>query len=375
MKFILPLTNVGVVPVRLRNTKSLQVGDKLAKTIYNEHGVALVQRGIHLSEKMIQHLIRQDIRYVYLEDELTNDIMIDQMITDDLRMEVIETIKDTFAHFEEHHTMEKAFIHDDQMQDLTSIIDQILTQMSRQQEDAISLLADLFITDDYTFQHSLNVTIYTLAIGMKLNYSKKELGDLGLGALLHDIGKVFIDKSILLKPGPLEPEEYEIMKSHTELGFTFIRKNTNLSSVIAHCAYQHHERLDGSGYPRQLTEKEIHPYGKIIAIADVFDAVTSDRVYREGMLPHEGLEILYAEASSKFDLEMVEAFKKSVAIYPTGLTVTLSDNRTGVIIGQNPNYNDRPNVRILQHQDHLIKEPYEVNLSKVFDVVITSCHL
>ncbi len=361
--------------MRLRNTKSLKAGDRLAKTIYNENGVALVQHDMQLTDKMIERLIRQNISYVYLADERTDDIMIDQVITDDLRIEAIETIKETFSQFDEKKTFEHAFIHDDQTNDLKSIVDQLLSQMSVQQEEAISLLADLFIADDYTFQHSLNVTIYSLAIGMKLNYTQKELSELGLGALLHDIGKVFIDKSILLKPGPLTNEEFETMKKHTELGFTFIRENTSFSSVIAHCAYQHHERLDGSGYPRQLKGDEIHPYAKVIAVADVFDATTSDRIYREGMLPHEGLEILYAEASTKFNLEVVDAFKKSVAIYPTGLTVTLSDNRTGVVKEQNTYYNDRPIVRILQHNDHLVEEPYEVDLSKVLDILITSCHL
>lgn len=361
--------------MRLRNTKSLKAGDKLAKTIYNEHGISLVQQGMTLSDNMIKHLIRQNISYVYLSDERTDDIMIDQVITDDLRVHAIGIIKETFTRFDDHKTLEKAFIHEDQTRELKSVVDQLLSQMTSQQEEAISLLADLFITDDYTFQHSLNVTIYTLAIGKKLNYTESQLSEIGLGALLHDIGKVFVDKSILLKPGPLDKDEYEAMKNHTELGFTFIRKNTSLASVVAHCAYQHHERLDGSGYPRKLKTNDIHPYAKIIAVADVFDAITSDRIYREGMLPHEGLEILYAEANSKFDLQIVDAFKKSVAIYPTGLTVTLSDSRTGVIERQNTHYNDRPVIRILQHKDHLIEEPYELDLSKVLDIVITSCHL
>lgn len=367
--------NVGDGVVRLKCTTSLTTGDELAKTIYNERGIALVQQGMQLTEKMIEHLLRQKIKFVYIADPHMQDIIVDQVISDELRLDAIETIKQTFTYFDQMKTMEKAYIYEYHMSELQAMIDRLLGQMVDHQDEAISLLAGLFITDDYTFQHSLNVTIYSLAIGMELHLTQKELSLLGLGALLHDLGKVFIDESILMKPGQLTSEEYDMMKSHTTKGFHFIREQTGLPSVVAHCAYQHHERLDGSGYPRALTDRAIHPYAKIIAIADVFDAVTSDRIYKEGVLPHEGLELLYAGASTKFDAQMVEAFKRSVAIYPTGMAVTLSDQRSGVVLKQNRHANDRPWIRILAHDHFRVDEPYEVDLASIIDVVITSCHI
>lgn len=144
--------------------------------------------------------------------------------------------------------------------------------------------------------------------------------------------------------------------------------------MIAHCAYQHHERLNGSGYPRGLIGNDIHTYGKIIAIADVYDAVTSNRVYRKAMLPHEGLEILYGGAISEFEKRFVEAFKRSVAVYPNGLTIELSDGRTGVVIRQNKHICDRPVVRILKEHNEIVNNPYEVDLSKNIQIMIHSCH-
>src|SRR5690606_1819289 len=109
--------------------------------------------------------------------------------------------------------------------------------------------------------------------------SDKEVEALGVGALLHDIGKIFIPPSILNKPSHLTDEEFEIVKAHTEYGYDLLRKQHQFPMVVAHCAYQHHERIDGSGYPRGLKNYEIHKFGKIIGVADVFDAMTSNRVY------------------------------------------------------------------------------------------------
>ena len=135
------------------------------------------------------------------------------------------------------------------------------------------------------------------------------------------------------------------------MDFNYLKNIHTVSLHVAHCAYQHHERLDGSGYPRGLKDNEIHELGKIIAVADVFDAVTSNRVYRSAMLPHEGLEILYAGAGTKFEIPIVEAFRRAVAIYPNGLSVVLNDGRKGVVSGQNIGIGDRPIIRILEEID------------------------
>ena len=112
-----------------------------------------------------------------------------------------------------------------------------------------------------------------------------------------------------------------MMKQHARYGFDILRNLHSISLLVAHCAFQHHERLDGSGYPRGLVENEIHPYAKIIAVADVFDAVTSDRVYRDKMLPSQGIELIESGSGTIFDKRVVEAFKRSIVHYPNGTIV------------------------------------------------------
>lgn len=357
--------------MRLISTRSLQAGMKLAKSIYNENGIPLLSKGVSLTDKTIQRLIRQGVSYVYIEDKATEDIVIESAVSEELRIEATQEIKEIFHEISNAGLEKKSFLLDKQGKKMGEIVKKLLAEI-QQQPKQLSMLADIFVTDQYVFQHSLNVTIYSLALGISLQFPQKKLLEIGVGSLLHDIGKIFIDQKILNKKGRLTDEEFEVIKTHTELGFDFLRQHIEIPSVVAHCAYEHHERLDGSGYPRGIKKNEIHPYGKLIAITDVFDAVTSNRIYRDAMLPHEGLEILYAGSISQFDKHMVEEFKKSIIIYPNGLQVELSDGRKGVILRQNPHLNERPVVRVLSEDDQPLKVPYEIDLKEELDTMIVS---
>jgi putative nucleotidyltransferase with HDIG domain len=221
--------------------------------------------------------------------------------------------------------------------------------------------------DNYLIQHSLGVTILSLVLGKTLGFNQKELKDLGMGAIVHDIGEVTIPEEILFKASRLTDEEYEIMKTHTNNGFNILR-DMQFPLLASHCAFQHHERLDGSGYPRGLKAKDIHKFGKVIAIADTFDALTHDRVYRKAMLPHEAIEILFVDAAKdQFDIEYVNTFKNIVSVYPNGLSVKLSNGLSGVVVQQNPKSSSRPFVRVLTDQEgNDVAEPYES--------LIITCH-
>ncbi|MFE4705261.1 HD-GYP domain-containing protein [Peribacillus simplex] len=166
---------------------------------------------------------------------------------------------------------------------------------------------------------------------MELNINDKNLEILGLGAILHDVGKMLVPLETLHKTGKLTEKEFEQIQKHADYGFHLIKNVHTVSLIVANCAYQHHERLDGSGYPCRIKGDEIHYSGKIIAVADVFDAVTSNRVYRKAMLPHRGLEVLNAGVGKKFDNTVIEALRRAVAIYPNGLSVELNDGRQGVV--------------------------------------------
>ncbi|MFD2045146.1 HD-GYP domain-containing protein [Ornithinibacillus salinisoli] len=360
--------------MRLVSTKYIKKGAILGQTISNDNGIVLLQKGMSLSNSIIKRLRDQGITYVYIEDEETKDVQVVSAISEKLRKDATDSVRQVFSEVKSTDLLAKSFILDKEEKNLNTIVHRLLEEIN-QHKESISLLGDIFITDDYIFQHSLNVTIYALAIGKALHLNEKELAELGTGAILHDIGKAFIDYDVLQKPDQLSDKEFEIMKEHTTIGFDLLRKQGSVSSVVAHCAYQHHERLDGSGYPRGLSGDKIHTYAKIIGVADVFDAVTSNRVYRDAMLPHEGLEILYAGAVNLFDREMVEAFKKSIVVYPNGLTVLLNDGTSGVVVKQNKHLCDRPIVRVIKDKHKQMITPYELDLSKELNITITKCNV
>lgn len=357
--------------MRLVETLSVEVGTKLGKVIYNEKGKILVNKGVTLDGRMLKRLIQLGITYIYIEDKQTEDIIFKDPISNPLKQKALTTIVDTFKQVQSNPISSRSFVLEKSVKEFKAIIQHIMSELNETPE-LMSILSDVCVHDTYIFTHSLNVTLYSLAIGIELKLPSSQLEDIGLGAIMHDIGKVAIPKEILLKPERLTNEEFTVIKTHATEGFELLRNTQTVPLLVAHCAFQHHERLDGSGYPRGIKEQDIHDYAKIIAVADVFDAVTSNRVYRPAMLPHEGLEMLYAGVERQFQTKIIKAFHKSVAIYPNGITVELNDGRKGVVVQQNVSLSDRPIVRVFEENGCKIS-PYEINLEKELSVVVTGC--
>ncbi|SFM38777.1 HDIG domain-containing protein [Gracilibacillus orientalis] len=356
--------------MRLIPTKLIRAGIELAKPIYDAHGRVLLQKNVQLTKSMVDRLKNLGITYVFIRDEDTDDIIVHPPIPEQQRIETLQKIKEAFQSLELEDLTKNNYLLEKATFKLEQLVKEIAKELSKNDE-VIHYLSDLFIIDDYVYSHSLNVSMYTLALAQALNLKNKDMEQLGLGAVLHDIGKIVIPEEVLNKPGRLTNMEFKIMQAHTEYGFDLLRKSHNIPLHVAHCAYQHHERLDGTGYPRGIHKDDIHPFARIIGVADVFDAVTSNRTYRDAMLPHEGLEILYGGAGTQFDLHHVEMFKKTIAVYPNGLNVYLSDGREGVVARQNSQMYERPVVRVLKDNDLKVK-PYDLDLSKVLDVMIVN---
>ncbi|QGH34214.1 HD domain-containing protein [Gracilibacillus salitolerans] len=356
--------------MRLIPTKFIRAGIELAKPIYDAHGRVLLQKNIQLTESMVDRLKTSGITYVFTRDEDTDDIIVHPPIPDQQRIEAVHKIKETFRTLESEDITKNNYLLEKAALKLDQLVKGIARELSNN-DDVIHYLSDLLIIDDYVFSHSLNVSMYTLALAQELNLKNKDMEQLGLGAVLHDIGKIILPDEVLNKPGKLTNKEFKLVQAHTEYGFDLLRKAHNIPLLVAHCAYQHHERLDGSGYPRGIKDKEIHPFARIIGVADVFDAVTSNRTYRDAMLPHEGLEILYGGSGTQFDIQLVDSFKKTVAVYPNGLTIYLSDGREGVVARQNSQMFERPVVRVLKEYGSKVV-PYDLDLMKVLDVMIVN---
>lgn len=235
-------------------------------------------------------------------------------------------------------------------------------------QDALLPLARLKNHDDYTFEHSVSVCALLVAFGRGLKLPREVIKEIALGGLLHDVGKARVEDAILNKPAKLTDEEFAHMKSHVAQGVDLLRQTAGVSEAALQVASQHHERFDGTGYPGKLAGAGISLYGQMAAIVDVYDAISSDRVYHKGMSPTQALKKLLEWSSHHFDPQLVQAFIRAIGIYPTGTLVQLDSKRLGVVVEQNEKSLLEPIVRIFYHagQQHYIP-PEIVDLSKVQD--------
>lgn len=198
--------------------------------------------------------------------------------------------------------------------------------------DALTSLTRLKSFDEYTFFHSVNTSALALSVGKHLGYERAPLLQLGTGMLLHDIGKTLIPVEILNKPGRYEAHEFEIMKQHVLRGAEILSSTTGLTDMYLKPTLEHHERVDGTGYPHHRSKTGISQFGLIAAIVDIYDAVTSDRCYHKGKTPHDTLQFLYQlGAQGHVDGMLVQRFVQVVGVYPVGSCVSLSTGETAIV--------------------------------------------
>lgn len=316
----------------------------LARSLYGKDKNLLLSQGQKLKESYICKIQRLGYAGVYISDSLSDDIECESIISDQLRMSAVSAIKDVFIATSAPGGEEGATPAVTQARKVVEdLIDEIL-----QNRNLMVNMVDLKIFDDYTFYHSVNVAVLSILVGIALGFPRSELYKLGLGALFHDIGKVFISKELLSKSEPLTSEELEELRRHPTLGFEYLKAHYDMPSKSYLGALQHHERYDGSGYPSRLTGAGISDIGRIIAVADVYDALTSDRPYRKALLPSDAMEYVMGGSGSMFDPEYVEKFTRKVAAYPLGTIVRTSNGMRCIVVR---NYEDcctRPCLRILE---------------------------
>lgn len=242
------------------------------------------------------------VDFVYIDDPRTRDITVEDTISEETRIRAISQIRRSFRQLMGDQ-MKRTSITGLQLgKEFRSVMDMILNDLSNHKESMI-MLTHISAMDDYLYHHSMNVCVYSTMLGMAHGYSRDELMTLGIGALLHDIGKTQIPLELLRKKEPLSEKEYDLIKQHAVYGFQFLKDEPNIPLIAAHCALQHHERMDGSGYPRGLKGDEIHEYARLIGLVDSYDAMTTHRVYRNALLPHQALEILFTGSGTLYETE------------------------------------------------------------------------
>ncbi|WP_159882924.1 HD-GYP domain-containing protein [Paenibacillus puerhi] len=359
--------------MRLLSTSSCQAGMRLGKSIFSEDGIVLLNVGVELTDALIRRLLHFGIDYVYIADPATDDVQVEDLISEETRAHAIQEVRTHFRAFIENNSASKISKGHVLGRAFSNVMKMIIDDLQDNKPGTLIMLMNMNVMNNYLYQHSLNVCIYVTMLGMVNGYSRDQLTTIGLGALLHDIGLTKVPGSLLNKPGALSEAEYAEIKKHPELGFQILKEEPNIPLLSAHCAFQHHEREDGGGYPRGILGADIHEYAKWIAVADSYDAMTTHRAHRPAMLPHQAMEVLFAGVGTLFDQKKVALFRDNVAIYPIGVTVLLSSKVKGVVVAINPAVPQRPTVRVLEDADgKRLAQPYEVDLSEKLTLFIES---
>ncbi|MBV7274546.1 HD-GYP domain-containing protein [Clostridium thailandense] len=340
--------------MRLVPIQYVKAGSFLAKSIYDDKGAVLLREGVKLTESYIRRVTQLGIFTMYINDEYSGP-EVDDLIKPELRQKAIKTIKETFYSFDKFSSsagkgsmQDKKFIAERQkyFQSISEIVKEIMEELLGRRNVLINVV-DIKSTDNYTYQHSVNVAVLSLVLGIQLQLERRKLYDLCLGALIHDIGKALVPQDILLKSDKLTVEELNIVKEHAQMGYDFLKGSSDIPATSRIIALQHHEMEDGKGYPEGRHGDEINILAQIVAVADVYDALTSDRPYRKALSPNDAVEYIMAHGQTQFNYEVVKAFSKCIVPYPEGTIVKLSNGEIAVVEEIYPNFTLRPKVKII----------------------------
>ena len=228
------------------------------------------------------------------------------------------------------------------------VVIQVANSITRS-EHAMVWLTNLKSRDEYTSIHCMNVCIMAVSFGRSIGMSKPELEIIGLGALLHDLGKMRVPLEILNKPGKLTEEEFDIMKTHPMEGYNMLEKQADLPLEVLDIVKHHHERRNGKGYPSRLKGEEITNMTRMVAIVDVYDAITSDRCYHDAITPYDALKNMYEWVNEDFDKTIIEQFIKCLGIYPIGCVVELNLGHIGIVVTASEKTKLRPIVLLISN--------------------------
>lgn len=215
--------------------------------------------------------------------------------------------------------------------------------------DAMLCLARIRAKDAYLMEHSMNVAILLANFGRYLGLERSVLKELTLGGLLHDVGKIMTPDEVLNKPGKLTDEEFGVMRQHVVHSYDILSNTAGITPTMLEVAANHHERLDGTGYPQRLKGDQLSLYTRMSGIVDVYDAVTADRVYKQGMQPTQAFRVLLKGIDQHFDAELVTKFIKCMGVYPVGTLVQLSNQRLAVVMQRNEQQPLKPVVKVIYH--------------------------
>lgn len=337
-------------------TNDLKPGMVLAKDVYNhEDGRLLLLKGFSLQQRYIEKLKSLDIAHVYVDQEALV-VEPEEFNEEQAYNEAFSTIKDVLTSVTNGENLEVAPVKE--------TVDEIVHRIINN-ESVFTQLSGMRDIDNYTFHHSVDVCIYSVITGKNLGLSAEELNELGMGAILHDIGKCKVPSEILLKPGKLTEEEFNLMKLHALYGYEIIYNTEGLSKRMANIACQHHEKWDGTGYPVGLKDRQIDKLARIVTLSDVYDALTSDRCYKKKDLPYEAADYVKNNSGKLFEPDLIDVFLNNITIYPAGTMLLLSTSEIGFVIETPARMSLRPKLQIITRKEGPpILSPYTLDLTE-----------
>lgn len=340
----------------------IKPGMKLAKPVFNNNGLLLMKSGDRVCPQNIDQLKSNTVERIFIEWPDLDSIEVISVIKDETRSKAIDFVRTSMSNTYQSHILEIESMRDQ----VEEILNEILSH-----DDMLLNLTNLRTIDDYTFGHSVNVCVLALIMGTTMGMKEEPLKELGLGAIIHDIGKLFVDQDVLNKEGTLEQKEYEEMKQHAPLGAALVNNINGVSAQVLEIIKYHHEWYNGSGYPSGLAGEEIPLAARMVAVCDVYDALTSDRIYKKKISPHQALEYLICMGDRQFDFTLLKQFIKYIRIYSSGMMVRLSTGEEASILSNNANWPTRPLVQITTDSwGRPVKEYKVVDLSRNLGVEI-----
>ncbi len=297
--------------IRLKSNQ-LKTGMVTAQSIFNEKGAAFLVRGTPLTDRYIYRLRQLSVPELHVTS-LSADFQLPpppDVIEERTRVQAVDSVAETFRQAEVNGQFD--------MNLMEQCADLLVRDIMAKKKNLVQI-TDIRLHDSYTFSHSVNVAVLATMLGNLCGYSKSKLQVITLGGLLHDIGKLAVPTPILNKTNSLTADEFKIIRRHPSEGRKLLKEiNSPIASILAIIAAQHHEHLDGSGYPYHVRGKSIHPYSRITAIADVYDALTSARSYKRAYKPNVVYQMMMKNSPGHFDMDRLRLFFDNVAIYPVG---------------------------------------------------------
>lgn len=287
--------------IRIENVKP---GMILARSIYSLDGRILVREKTEVSSAVLNRLKEMRLPSVYIETATDGNLDDHKLISDDTHMDLLRQLYKLDTEFRSGKNVSLFSLR----QPLSTMIDEIVGSSKN-----LPALINIRFHNDYTYSHSVNVGMVAAKIGLQMGYEQNKLVELAVGALLHDIGMTRISLDLLTRIGGLTEAEMVQIQMHAKNGFDLLKSNHEIPGASAHVAHQHHERWNGSGYPRGLKGPEMHEYARITAVADVFDAMTTEKLYRYAKTVPETLEYIKSKKGEEFDPTVVDALDQIVS--------------------------------------------------------------